>query len=312
MRDVFIEMPDMCQGRVMLKYEGFNAAGSIKMKSALSIIDQMEASGELKPGCEIIESSSGNLGVALSIICAARGYKFTCVTDPASTENARYAIRATGANLIIVEERDENGGYLMTRLKTIAEMCEQNPNLIWTNQYANQANCFAHYSATGPEILEAFPEVDWLFIGAGTTGTLMGCTRFFKEHSPNTKIVAVDTEGSITFGGDTGKRYIPGLGTSRVPPICDHDEVEQVQMIAEIMTVKECRYWASKGYMFGGSTGTVLAAIREYADQIGADDTVVCISPDGGEKYLNTIYNPNWVEKNLTNLTRTPQRKFNR
>lgn len=297
MKNVFIELQQLSPAPVMLKYEGFNSAGSIKIKTALSIIDQMEASGALRPGCEIIESSSGNLGVALAVICAARNYKFTCVTDPASTENARYAIRATGANLIVVEQRDENGGYLMTRIKTIEKMCRENPKLIWTNQYANEANCLAHYMTTAPEIMDAFPKVDWLFIGAGTTGTLMGCIRYFNEHSPSTTIVAVDAAGSITFGGEKGKRHIPGIGTSRVPPICDHKLVRRVHLVDEVKTIRECHYWASRGYLFGGSTGSVLAAIRAHALKIQPSDVVVAISPDGGEKYLHSIYNPDWVDK---------------
>jgi 2,3-diaminopropionate biosynthesis protein SbnA len=302
MRNVFVELLDLCSVPVMLKYEGFNAAGSIKLKSAVCLLDHLEMRGELLPGREIIESSSGNLGIALSIVCAARGYKFTCVTDPASTENSRLAIRATGARLIIVDQRDENGGYLMTRLKTIEKMCRENPKLIWTNQYANQSNSYAHYSTTAPEILDAFPKVDWLFVGAGTTGTLMGCIHYFNEHSRMTKIVAVDAQGSITFGGKKGRRLIPGLGTSRVPPLCDHSAIKRVHVVDEISTLGECRYWAKRGYLFGGSTGTVLAAIRAFASEIAADDVVVAISPDGGEKYLSTVHNPHWVNEHFPKL----------
>ncbi|KZN59881.1 hypothetical protein N473_02895 [Pseudoalteromonas luteoviolacea CPMOR-1] len=300
--NLYLELSGIAPAQVHLKYEGFNAAGSIKMKSALTLIDELEQQGKLKPGSEIIESSSGNLGVALAIICASRGYKFTCVTDLACTEQARAAILAAGANLIVVKDRDANGGFLATRLATIKDKCQQNPNLVWTNQYASSSNVNAHYKYTAPEILSTFEKVDWLFVGAGTTGTLMGCIKYFAEHSPSTRIVAIDAKGSITFGHPKGIRHIPGIGTSRVPPICDHDAVKHVHLVAEQNTIAECHYWAKQGFMFGGSTGSVLTGIRHYADKIKATDTVVAISPDGGEKYLKSIYNPQWVAERFSSL----------
>ncbi|CAH9057866.1 N-(2-amino-2-carboxyethyl)-L-glutamate synthase [Pseudoalteromonas holothuriae] len=300
--NLYLELSGLAPAQVHLKYEGFNAAGSIKMKSALTLIDELEQQGKLKPGSEIIESSSGNLGVALAIICASRGYKFTCVTDLACTEQARSAILAAGGNLIVVEQRDANGGFLATRLATIKDKCRNNPNLVWTNQYASSSNVNAHYKYTAPEILSAFKQVDWLFVGAGTTGTLMGCIKYFSEHSANTRIVAIDAKGSITFGHPKGIRHIPGIGTSRVPPICDHSAVKDVHLVAEPNTIAECHYWAKQGFMFGGSTGSVLTGIRHYADRIKASDTVVAISADGGDKYLKSVYNPQWVAERFGSL----------
>jgi cysteine synthase A len=298
--NLFVKLKDVVPAAVYLKCEGFNGAGSIKLKPAIYMIEKLEQQGLLKPGSELIESSSGNLGVALSIVCAAKGYKFTCVTDPVSTENIRYAIRAAGANLLVITEQDAGGGgYLQSRINTIKGMCAKNPKLIWINQYANDNNWYAHYHSTAKEIAQSFEHIDWLFIGAGTTGTLMGCHAYFKKHSPHTKIVAVDVQGSVTFGGKKSKRYIPGLGTSRRPEIFNGDVIEHQLLVNEFDSVNECHHWASKGYFFGGSTGSVLNGLRQYASQILTTDTVVAISPDFGDKYMNTVYNPQWVDQHI-------------
>jgi 2,3-diaminopropionate biosynthesis protein SbnA len=298
--NLFVKLNDIVPAPLYLKCEGFNCAGSIKLKPAIYMIEKLEAQGLLKPGSELIESSSGNLGVALSIVCAAKGYKFTCVTDPVSTENIRYAIRAAGAKLLVIQQQDPGGGgYLQSRINTIKKMCTQNPKLIWINQYANDNNWNAHYHSTAKEIAGSFDRIDWLFIGAGTTGTLMGCHAYFNKYSPHTKIVAVDVEGSVTFGGKKSKRFIPGLGTSRRPEIYNPDVIERQLMVNESDSVKECAHWASKGYFFGGSTGSVLSGLRHYASQILPTETVVAISPDFGDKYMNTVYNPAWVEQHF-------------
>lgn len=299
--NLYIALKGIIPSELYLKCEGFNGAGSIKLKPALYMIEQMEKEGILTKGCELIESSSGNLGVALSIICAAKGYKFTCVTDPVSTESVRYAIEAAGAKLIVIDQQDVGGGYLQSRIDTIKRMCEHNPNLIWINQYANENNWKAHYHSTASEIHQSFPKIDWLFVGAGTTGTLMGCYHYFKKYSPNTRLIGVDVVGSVTFGKEKSKRSIPGLGTSRRPEIFQHNLIKEKVMVTEKNTIKECRYWAKKGYFFGGSTGTMLSGIRQYADKIKPDDVVVTISPDFGEKYMSTIYNPSWVESKYPN-----------
>ncbi len=184
-----------------LKVEGLNDAGSIKIKPAISMISALEAQGLLKRGGRLIESSSGNLGVALSMVCAARGYQFTCVTDPVCSRTTCSQMQATGAEVITVTEKDAKGGYLGTRIDLIKDMLKEDDELIWTNQYANKFNPYAHYETTAPEIYRTFPRVDWLFVGAGTCGTLMGCLRYFREISPSTRVVAVDTTGSTTFGG---------------------------------------------------------------------------------------------------------------
>lgn len=292
---LFIRLDDLAPAPVHLKLEGYNPAGSIKLKPALGMIAALEEEGRLRPGCEIIESSSGNLGVALAIVCAERGYRFTCVTDPVSSEANRSLIRAYGGRVIVVAERDENGGFLQTRLRLIRAMLAENQNLIWLNQYANPRNPGAHAETTAPEILASFPVPDWLFVGAGTTGTLVGCLQHFRVHSPRTRIVAVDAEGSVTFGGAPALRRIPGLGSSRRPEIAGLEDPHAVAIVPEADTLRMCHRYARGGLLLGGSTGTTLAGLARLADRIAPDATVVAISPDFGERYLRTIYDPEWI-----------------
>ncbi|MFE1319741.1 2,3-diaminopropionate biosynthesis protein SbnA [Kitasatospora phosalacinea] len=292
---LFVVVQGIAPCPVRLKLEGLNAAGSIKLKTALQMVIDLEEAGGVAPGARFVESSSGNLGVALALICAERGYRFTCVTDPNAAPSTVAKMRALGAEVITVEERDATGNYLGTRIDLVQRLCAEDPDLIWLNQYANQSNWRAHYRMTGPEILAAAPRVDCLVVGTGTTGTLMGLARYFREHSPETLLVGVDSMGSVTFGGASGKRWIPGLGTSRKPPMADASLVDEVLMVDEADAVRMCRTLAQRGLTVGGSTGAVLQGVRYLADRFTEDSVVVALSPDMGDKYLDTIYSDDWV-----------------
>lgn len=169
--------------------------------------------------------------------------------------------------------------------------------LIWVNQYENQNNVKAHYYSTAQSIYNAFSNVDYLFVGIGTTGTLGGVSSFFKKYSPTTKIIGVDTTGSVTFGGRPGKRFIPGLGTSSPPPIRRYSSYDDIIYINENETILMCRKLAKQGYFFGGSTGTVLSGVDRYLNKIDEKSVIVAISPDMGDKYLDTIYSDSWVKE---------------
>ncbi|GAA2677493.1 cysteine synthase A [Actinosynnema pretiosum] len=298
--DVFLRISGVGGlNRLFLKLEGLNAGGSIKLKTARSIVDGAELSGVDLDRVRIIESTSGNLGVALSVICAAKGYRLTCVVDPNSNTSAVAVMRALGSEVVVISERDENGGFLGSRISYIRERLEREPDLFWVNQYANPNNALAHESTTAPAVLEEFGRVDHLFVGVGTGGTLMGVCDYFRAHSPKTRIVAVDTVGSVNFGSEPQRRLIPGLGTSRRPELLSPDAPDAVVLVPEDETVRECRWLArTSGLLAGGSTGTVLAAIRSQASGIDPGDTVVAISPDLGERYLDTVYNDDWVVEN--------------
>lgn len=289
---------------VHLKIEAMNVAGSIKLKTAKKILIDLEQRGALHRGCSVIESSSGNLGVALAFLCAERGYGFTCVSDPNISPATKRLIDALGGKVIIVTERDPDGGYLKSRIDLIRRMQAADPRLVWTNQYANVSNLDAHYLSTGPEILRSIASPDWVFIGAGTTGTLAGCSRYLREHSPKTRVIAVDSVGSVTFGGPGGPRHLPGMGTSLRPQLADECEMNRLVLVREEDAVRMCRELARRqGVLLGPSTGSVLSACASMAAEIGAEDTVVAISPDLGDRYLETLYDDEWIRSRFPRCT---------
>ncbi|WP_226344029.1 2,3-diaminopropionate biosynthesis protein SbnA [Agilicoccus flavus] len=282
-----------------LKVEGFNFAGSVKIKAAAEMVERAEREGLLHPDSILIESSSGNLGVALSVIAADRGYPFVCVVDPRCNLATRQLMETYGARVHQVTRPDPENGFLGARLEHVRRLCDSDPRYLWLNQYANPGNWQAHHRRTGPEILREFPDLDVLFVGAGTTGTLMGCARFFAEQARRVHVVAVDVVGSVTFGGPPARRMIPGLGTSVRPPQLDASIIDEVVMVAEPDTVRTCHRLARRGFLFGGSTGTVVSGasawLARHAERGGAPLTTVGIAPDFGERYLDTLYHANWV-----------------
>ncbi len=294
---LFVDLSSTFGRRLFLKCEGFNFAGSIKVKAALGMVEAAERAGVLRPGSVLVESSSGNLGVALSIIAATRGYGFICVTDSRCNPTTHRMMEAFGAKVHTVREPDPHGGYLGARINYVQALCVADPRHVWLNQYANPNNWGAHMRTTAPAIAREFPQLDVLFVGAGTTGTLMGCARYFRTWHPMVRVVAVDSVGSVAFGGPPGRRMIPGLGTSVRPPMLDESFVDDVVRVEEADTIRACHKLARRGFLFGGSTGTVVSgAMRWLAAHDARDVAAVAIAPDLGERYLDTVYQSNWVE----------------
>jgi cysteine synthase A len=200
--------------------------------------------------------------------------------------------------VIVVEERDPVNGYLGSRLKKIHEILQSDPNAVWLNQYANLANKNAHATQTGDEIAREFARVDWIFVGTGTTGTLSGVSERLRQKFPGIKVVAVEPVGSVTFGGAPANRNIPGIGTSVRPKLADLAKPDRIVEVSEAKTVEACLSFVRDYHLLvGGSTGTVLAAVKQLAREFRSGDTIVAISPDLGEKYLDTVYDPIWVDQ---------------
>ncbi len=292
---LFVDLRSVVGHSLFLKCEGFNFAGSIKLKAAAGMVDGAEKSGRLRAGSVLVESSSGNLGIALSMIAANRGYRFVCVTDSRCNPATRRLMETFGAEVQVITEPNEDG-LLGARLAYVRERCAAEPGAVWLNQYENPDNWRAHVDTTAPAIAAEFPRLDVLFIGAGTTGTLMGCARWFRLHRPEVRIVAIDTVGSVTFGSAAAPRAIPGLGMAMRPPMLDESVVDEVLHVAEPETVAACNRLAARGFLFGGSTGTVVSGASRWLDSHDAGDLVaVTISPDLGERYLDTVYRADWV-----------------
>jgi N-(2-amino-2-carboxyethyl)-L-glutamate synthase len=299
-RDLFYRLPAFAGNHdVFLKLEGFNITGSIKVKTAIGLVEDLERRGIARPNeTVLVESSSGNLGLALSLVCAIKGYEFICVTDPNANRATIKGIELYGAKVIVVEDRDPAGGYLGSRLKRIDQILQLNSNAVWLNQYANIANKNVHAEQTANEIAREFDKVEWVFVGTGTTGTLAGISERLRQEFPRIKVVAVEPVGSVTFGSAPGKRNIPGIGASVRPKLADLANPDRIVVVNEQKTIEACLSFVRDYHILvGGSTGTVLAAVRQLAPEFRRGDIIVAISADLGEKYLETIYDPAWVEK---------------
>jgi 2,3-diaminopropionate biosynthesis protein SbnA len=297
--DVFLHLDGASPNHdVYLKLEGLNPAGSIKLKSAVSMVEDAERRGVLRPGATVIESSSGSLGIALAMMLADKGYRFVCVTDPNISPLSRDVMTALGAEVVQVDWRDSAGGYLGSRVAYIQQRVSEDPGLVWLNQYTNEANWRAHDQRTARAITAELSKVDYLFIGIGTSGTLTGCVNHFREVSPDTTIVAVDTLGSVSFGQLPGPRYIPGVGASRRPEFFRPEMVDEMVVVPESDAVRTCRWLARRyGLLAGGSTGTVVSAMLRRAPDLPEGSCVVGISPDFGDRYARTIYDDTWVSE---------------
>jgi 2,3-diaminopropionate biosynthesis protein SbnA len=298
--ELFVDLEAIVGHSLFLKCEGFNFAGSIKLKAATEMVEAAEREGVLRPGSVLVESSSGNLGVALSMIAASKGYRFLCVTDSRCNLATRRLMEALGSKVHVIAKAPPNaeGGLLGARIAYVRGLCASDDRYVWLNQYINPANWKSHYRRTAPAIVREFPRLDVLFVGAGTTGTLMGCARYLREWHRPVRIVAVDTVGSVTFGGAPGRRMIPGLGTSVRPKLLDESYVDEVVSVEEVDTIRTCHRLARRGFLFGGSTGTVVSGAMGWLDRHDAPElTAVAIAPDLGERYLDTIYDADWVQE---------------
>jgi len=294
--DLYVDLRSILGRPLFLKCEGFNFAGSIKLKAAAEMVEAAERDGLLTPESILVESSSGNLGVALSMLAASKGYRFLCVTDSRCNLSTRLLMEALGSQVQIITEPDATSGFLGARLKYVRALCASDDRYVWLDQYTNPGNWKAHYRTTAPAIARQFPRLDVLFIGAGTTGTLMGCSRWFREWHRPVRIVAVDAVGSVTFTDEAGRRMIPGLGMSVNPPLLDKSYVDEAICVEEADTVRTCHRLASHGFLFGGSTGTVVSGAMDWLERHGVGDlTAVAIAPDLGERYLDTVYQTNWL-----------------
>jgi 2,3-diaminopropionate biosynthesis protein SbnA len=294
---LYVDLRSIVGRSLYLKCEGFNFAGSIKLKAATEMVEAAERDGLLRPGSILVESSSGNLGVALSMIAASRGHRFLCVTDSRCNLSTRRMMEALGSRVHVIAEPDPVGGFLAARINHVRALCASDDRYVWLNQYANPGNWRAHYRRTAPAIARQFPGLDVLFVGAGTTGTLMGCARYFRQWRRRVRIVAVDSVGSVTFGGPPARRMIPGLGTSVRPPLLDESYVDDVVHVEEADTIRACHRLARNGFLFGGSTGTVVSGATEWLSRYGTCGlTAVAVAPDLGERYLDTVYQTNWLQ----------------
>src|SRR2546429_7852049 len=282
------------------KLEYVNPVGSIKDRPAYWILQRAADRGEICEDTTVIESSSGNFAAALAAFTHLVGLRFIPVIDPNISGAYESFLRRVCPAVVKVEERDDTGGFLKTRLQKVKELCATVPNAYWTNQYANPDAMEAHYELTATEICADFDSLDYVFIGVSTAGTIAGVSRRLKEQYPNVRVIAVDTEGSVIFGGVPRKRHIPGIGSSIVPRLLSYAKIDDIVLLSERETVQACRELLTSHRLFvGGSSGTAFAAVKRYAARMAADKrpTVLFLCADRGTPYLDTVFDPKWAAR---------------
>jgi cysteine synthase A len=298
MEPVYFEIGGIAR-KIHLKLEGANPTGSVKDRTGYSLIQALEAQDLLNERSVVIESTSGNLGVALSLFCKIKRCRLVAVIDPKTTQENLAKMQALGAQIEMVDQPDENGGYLLSRLKRIQELCQSSTSYIWTNQYSNTANPLIHYLSTGPEIYrQMHGNVDALFVAVSTGGTLAGIGRFFREASPTTSIIGVDAHGSVIFGTPPAPRRLTGVGSSRPSSFITRDLYNLHMLVGDEEAFAFCRaLWETTRIKVAGSSGAVLAACAKYLHAHPEVKNVVCVCADSGDNYANTIFNDAWIQK---------------
>jgi N-(2-amino-2-carboxyethyl)-L-glutamate synthase len=283
--------------KIHLKWEGANPCGSLKDRTAYSLITDLEDRGCLNRQSIVTESTSGNLGGALAAITRSKGYKFLAVVDPKTSPELLAKMGVLGAEIEMVDESDSTGGYLLSRLARVRALCASSHQFVWTNQYANPANPRAHFQGTGPEIYRQMQgKVDVLFVPVSTGGTLAGIGCYLRQVSPRTQIIGVDVEGSVVFGTPAGKRLLTGIGSSQQSQFITSDLYNEYILVSDQEAFTSChRVFSTTGIKVGGSSGAVLAACSRYLEHHPQVDRVVCLCADGGENYSSTIYNEAWL-----------------
>lgn len=285
--------------QLFAKLEMMNPGGSMKDRSALFMIEQGIMHGLIGAETHLIESTSGNLGIGLAMVAKIKGLKLTCVVDPKIAKTNLQIMKSMGANIDMVTEKDELGGYLNTRIKRVNELRHIIPDSYWINQYANEWNWKAYYSTAANEILNQMNgPIDYLVCAVSTTGSILGFARKLRESNPYMKVIAVDAAGSVIFGGQPGAREIPGIGASRVPELLSRDEIDEVVYVRDLESVEGCRELLDReGIFAGGSSGSIIAALKKLLPSFRPSSTIVTVLPDRGDRYMDTVYDEQWVNK---------------
>ncbi|CAM3099992.1 cysteine synthase A [Paenibacillus sediminis] len=279
---------------VYVKLEYQNPGSSVKDRIALSMIEVAEQEGRIKPGDTIIEATSGNTGIGLAMVAAAKGYKVIIVMPETMSLERRNLLKAYGAELVLTPGSEGMNGAV----KKAEEILEQNPSYFVAEQFKNKANVKIHRETTGPEIVEAIESIggtlDAFVAGIGTGGTITGAGEVLKERFPDIKIYAVEPAASpILAGGKPGPHKIQGIGANFIPEILNQDIYDEIIHIENEEAFETARRVAKEeGILAGISSGAAINAALRVAKQLGKGKRVVAIVPSNGERYLSTpLYN---------------------
>jgi cysteine synthase len=282
-------LPEGTGATVLAKLEFYNPAASVKDRIGVAIVDAAEKSGELQPGGTIVEGTSGNTGIALALVGAARGYKVVLTMPETASVERRVVLRAFGAEVVLTPGAEGMKGAVARANEIVANT----PGAVLARQFENEANPAIHRATTGPEIwADTDGAVDILVAGIGTGGTITGAGGFLKEQKPDVKVVAVEPADSpILTGGTPGPHKIQGIGANFVPEVLDREIYDEVIDVATPDAIATARRLASDEGILGGiSSGAAVWAALEVAKRPeNSGRTIVVIVPDFGERYLSTV-----------------------
>lgn len=288
------------EGRLLFKYERGNPGGSIKGRPALFIVTEAEKRGLLKPGGTIIESSSGNFGISLAMIGAAKGYRVIILVDPKTTATNLALLKCFGAEVVVVTEQDDSGSYHKTRISLANKLADEIPDAFRPDQCFNLLNSTAHYQGTAREIFADCPDnIAAIVAAVSTGGQLGGISRYTKTYRPEVKVIGVDAVGSSIFGGESHSYLIPGIGLAWTPCNVAVENIDSVYKVTDEAAFVAARcFTRNEGILMGPSSGACALVALTIAKQLSPLDCVVCIISDGGERYIQTLFNDTWMQTN--------------
>lgn len=278
---------DKDSAEVLVKLESMNPGGSVKERIALNIIEEMEKREELKPGMNLVEPTSGNTGIGLSMVAAYKGYSLTLVMPNTMSMERRKILKAYGAKLVLTDGAKGMKGAIAKA----QEILEESSDNVLVGQFQNPDNPKAHEKTTGPEILkDTDGKLDAFVVGIGTGGTITGAGGYLKQNIPGLKVVGVEPVNSpVISGGEPGPHKIQGIGAGFIPEVLDKEKIDDMMLVSEEEATKESQNTAKKeGILLGISGGAAIYAAKKLAKELGSGKRVVVLAPDTGERYLST------------------------
>ncbi|NLU79189.1 cysteine synthase family protein [Micromonospora sp. HNM0581] len=287
-------------GTVLLKMEQYNPTGTAKIRMARNMVDEAEEQGLLAPGGWLVEATSGNTGIGLALIAAERGYRFTAVVDNHSSVDKLRGMLAYGAELLNVGGGHD--GLATAERYATARRLAAEQGAFCTSQDSNPGNPNGYRPLARELYDDLGGEIHYLYGAVGTGGSLCGTGRVLRERIPGLRIVGVEPVGSVNFGGEEAPYHQSGTGTPVVSEICDtldYRLIDEGIKVSDSEAFETCRYLArSFGILVGGSAGGVVYKALERAQRVGPETTIVALVCDGGEKYLDTVFNDEWMAAN--------------
>ncbi len=297
-----VQLDSIKDNDVSIKLEGNNLYGSAKDRCAMYVLCQLLEKKIINQETKIIESSSGNMGVALAAIGARLHLDVTIVIDPSISHLNEFLIKGYGAQTIKVMEADENGSYLKQRLQAVQDYLAKHENAYWINQYGNPLVIEAYKQTVGKEILMQKPDLDYLFIAVSSGGTVAGISAAMHEYNPNIKVVAVDVEGSKIFDPETKKvKHFTGIGSSIRTDNFLRASIDDRIIVSESDSTKALFKMMRKEQLFlGGSSGCVMSGVEQYIEKHHLKNKkIVLVSHDRGDRYFGNLYSKHLEYMNL-------------